>query len=118
MLDRVEQPLGLRTIRIDKTGFYLNGKLCRLRGVDAHQDRLDKGWAISDADQKQDIDLILEMGANSIRAAHYQHSETFYRLCDQAGLLVWAELPQVNYVGGPAFAENSRSQLLDLIRQS
>ena len=118
VLDRVEQPLGLRTIRIDKTGFYLNGKLCRLRGVDAHQDRLGQGWAISDADQKEDIDLILEMGANSIRAAHYQHSETFYRLCDETGLLVWAELPQVNFVGDSAFEENSRSQLLDLIRQN
>jgi beta-galactosidase len=118
VIDRVEQPLGLRNIRVDKTGFYLNGKLCRLRGVDAHQDRLDKGWAISDADQKEDIDLILEMGANSIRAAHYQHSEAFYRLCDETGLLVWAELPQVNFVGGDAFEENSRSQLLDLIRQN
>jgi beta-galactosidase len=118
VIDRVEQPLGLRTIRVDRTGFYLNGKLCRLLGVDAHQDRFGKGWAISDADQKQDIDLILEMGANAIRAAHYQHSETFYRLCDETGLLVWAELPQVDYVGGPAFEENSDGQLLDLIRQN
>jgi beta-galactosidase len=118
VIDRVEQPLGLRAIRIDRTGFYLNGKLCSLRGVDVHQDRIGKGWAISDADQKEDIDLMLEMGVNAIRAAHYQHSETFYRICDEVGLLVWAELPQVNYVGGSAFAENSRSQLLDLIRQN
>jgi beta-galactosidase len=118
VIDRVEQPLGLRTIRVDKAGFYLNGKPCRLRGVDCHQDRFDKGWAITEADQKQDIDLILEMGANAVRAAHYQHSEAFYRLCDESGLLVWAELPQVNYVGGPAFVENSRTQLVDLIRQN
>lgn len=119
MIDRIEQPLGLRYIRIDRTGFYLNGKPYPLHGVNAHQDGLDKGWAISDADQKQDLDQILELGANSIRAAHYQHSETFYRLCDEAGLLVWAELPQVNLVGAsPAFGQNSRNQLLDLIRQN
>ncbi|MGA3007013.1 MAG: glycoside hydrolase family 2 TIM barrel-domain containing protein [Opitutaceae bacterium] len=118
VIDRIEQPLGLRTFRIDQTGFYLNGKPCRLRGVAIHQDRFDQGWALTDADQKEDLDLALEMGANAVRAVHYQHSETFYRLCDEAGLLVWAELPQVNFVGGSAFAENSRSQLLDLIRQN
>ncbi|HTB81187.1 MAG TPA: glycoside hydrolase family 2 TIM barrel-domain containing protein [Opitutaceae bacterium] len=119
VIDRIEQPLGLRYIRIDRTGFYLNGKLYPLHGVNTHQDALDKGWAISDADQKRDLDFILELGANSVRAAHYQHSETFYRLCDETGLLVWAELPQVNFVGAShAFEQNSCDQLLDLIRQN
>ena len=118
-LDSVTQPLGLRYFRVDpKRGFFLNGKPYPLHGVSMHQDRLDKGWAISDADLRQDISLVREMGANAIRAAHYPHADYFYTLCDQAGILVWAEIPQVNDIqNNPQFIGNSRNMLLDLIRQ-
>jgi beta-galactosidase len=100
-------------------GFFLNGEPYHLHGVDRHQDRLDKGWAISEADQDEDIQLIREMGCTVIRCAHYQHSDYFYSLCDKAGILVWAEIPQVDQVGATAqFGETSRGQLLDLIRQN
>ena len=118
--DSVEQPLGLRFYRVDPDkGFFLNGKAYPLHGVNRHQDRWNKGWAISDADMDEDIQLIKEIGATVVRCAHYEHSDYFYSLCDQAGILVWAEIPQVNEINASVrFAETSRGQLLDLIRQN
>ena len=80
---------------------------------------MNKGWAISEADMDEDISLIKEIGATVVRCAHYQHSDYFYSLCDQAGILVWAEIPQVNVIRDtPEFENTSRNQLLDLIRQN
>ena len=120
VIDAVEQPLGIRFFRVEpEKGFFLNGKPYHLHGVNRHQDRPDKGWAITDADMREDLALILDLGCTAVRCAHYQHSDYFYTLCDSVGLLVWAELPQVDEIGaGPQFAETSRSQLLDLIRQN
>ena len=120
VVDSVNQPLGLRFYQIDPDkGFFLNGKPYALHGVDRHQDRWNEGWAISDADMDEDLRLIQEIGATVVRCAHYQHSDYFYGLCDQAGILVWAEIPQVNEINSSLrFAETSRSQLLDLIRQN
>jgi beta-galactosidase len=120
LVDSVEQPLGLRFYSIDPDkGFFLNGEPYHLHGVNRHQDRPDKGWALTEADQDEDLRLIQEIGATVVRCAHYQHSDYFYSLCDKAGILVWAEIPQVDKIGGDVtFAETSRSQLLDLIRQN
>ena len=118
--DAMEQKIGLRSLYVDPDkGFFLNGQPYRLRGVNRHQDVWNKGWALSNADHERDVELILEMGANAVRCAHYQHSDYFYSLCDQAGLLVWTEIPLVNDISpGPEFAETSQNQLLDLIRQN
>lgn len=130
VIDSKTEPLGLRYFHVDKNeGFFLNGESIDLRGVSRHQDRKDKGSAISEADHRQDMDLMLEMGINALRLAHYQHAETVYDLADAAGLLVWAELP---WVGGPGgfmgasngyenteeFKEISKQQLYELIRQN
>ena len=119
-MDSVEQPLGLRYYSIDPDkGFFLNGKPYHLHGVNRHQDRPDKGWALSEADQDEDLKLISELGCTVVRCAHYQHSDYFYSLCDKAGILVWAELSQVDRINpGEKFAETSRNQLIDLIRQN
>jgi beta-galactosidase len=120
LLDSVEQPLGLRYYSIDKDkGFFLNGKPYHLHGVNRHQDRWNQGWAISTSDEDEDVALIKEMGATVVRCSHYQQSDYFVSLCDKAGILVWAEISQVDKVGAdPRFAETSRSQLTDLIRQN
>lgn len=120
LCDTVEQQIGLRSYSVDPDkGFFLNGKPYTLHGVDKHQERWNKGWAVSDADLDEDISLIKELGATCVRCSHYQQSDYFYSLCDKAGILVWAELPQVDKINASAqFGETSRSQLLDLIRQN
>jgi beta-galactosidase len=120
VVDSVRQPLGLRFYRVDPDkGFFLNGEPYPLHGVDLHQDWWNKGWAISHEDMEENLRLIQEIGATVVRCAHYQHSDYFYSLCDQAGILVWAEIPQVNEINASArFAETSRGLLLDLIRQN
>ncbi len=120
LVDSVEQPLGLRFYSIDPAkGFFLNGQPYHLHGVNRHQDWPDKGWAISEADMDEDVALLKAIGATVVRCCHYQHSDYFYSLCDRAGILVWAEIPQVDRINDdPAFEETSRGQLLDLIRQN
>ncbi|MFD1788341.1 glycoside hydrolase family 2 TIM barrel-domain containing protein [Sphingomonas floccifaciens] len=126
VLDRVGQPLGLRTVAVDPDrGVILNGQPLRLRGVNRHQDRQDKGWAITAADQQQDMALIEELGANSVRLAHYNHAETFYDLADRNGMVLWAELGLVNLASIPNKADtppqmkaSAESQLTELIRQN
>ena len=120
VVDSVVQPLGLRFYRVDPDkGFFLNGKPYHLHGTDRHQDRPDKGWAISEADQDEDIALLKELGATVVRCSHYQYSDYFYSQCDCAGILAWAEIPQVDKIGASEeFAATSRNQLLDLIRQN
>jgi beta-galactosidase len=125
VLDRVSQPLGFRSVKFDSDrGFFLNGEHLFLRGVSMHQDRPVKGWAISRADQRQDFDLLQDLGANAVRLAHYQHDECSYELADARGIVAWAEIPLVNKVsfdGSPANAAltaNARQQLTELIRQN
>jgi len=120
LVDSVGQQIGLRYYSVDPDkGFFLNGQPYNLHGVDRHQDYMNKGWAISEMDMDEDISLIKEIGATVIRCAHYQHSDYFYSLCDKAGILVWAEIPQVNEINSTEqFEETSRNQLFDLIRQN
>jgi beta-galactosidase len=119
VVDEVTEQIGLRYYSVDANkGFFLNGESYPLHGVCRHQDRPGKGWAISYADQDEDANLILEIGATCVRLAHYPHADYFYSLCDKAGLVAWAEIPLVNQVyDTPAFAENAKQQLTELIRQ-
>ena len=124
-LDQVAQPLGLRSLNFDPDkGFFLNGEHLYLKGASMHQDRPAKGWAISQADQAQDFDLLRDMGGNAVRLAHYQHDQYSYELADALGFVVWAEIPLVNKVSfdgssaSPELAANARQQLTELIRQN
>jgi beta-galactosidase len=120
VVDSVVQPLGLRAIKITADqGLFLNGEHVFLHGVCRHQDRPDKGWAISPADQTEDFHIIQEMGANAIRLSHYQHNQFFYNLCDAGGMLVWAEDGFVNEAPkGDVARDNAKEQLRELIRQN
>lgn len=118
--DLVAQPLGFRAFAVDPDfGFFLNGQPLDLHGVNRHQDRIDKGWAIGRAEHEEDMSLIVELGATAVRLAHYQHDDYFYSLADRNGLVIWAELPLVNQVtASTAFDDNARQQLTELIRQN
>ncbi len=118
--DAITQPLGLRFFRVDpSTGFTLNGVPYPLHGVNRHQERLDKGWAISAADHDEDFKLIKEMGCTAVRLCHYEHAQHFYDLCDRGGMVAWAELCLVNQINDSReFSENARQQLRELIKQN
>ena len=118
--DLVQQPLGFRYFSVDpNTGFHLNGKYLDLHGVNFHQDRLNKGWAISDADQEEDIGMIMEIGATVVRLSHYQHPQKTYDLCDQNGLVAWSEIPLIdNITDSVNFSNNVSQQLIETIRQN
>ena len=117
-LDAFSARFGLRTFSIDaEKGFFLNGKSYPLRGVSRHQDRENKGCAIGKSEHEEDIALIRELGANSVRLAHYQHDDYFYSLCDEAGLIVWAEVPYITQELSCGH-ENILSQFRELITQN
>lgn len=119
-LDLVTVSFGYRSFHVDpEHGFFLNGKSYPLHGVSRHQDRLDKGWAISNQDHEEDLALIQEVGANTIRLAHYQHAQYFYDLCDNAGMVLWAEIPFISvFRPGEAAQENTLSQMRELVAQN
>ncbi len=118
VLDKVSARFGCRSFRIDpERGFILNGEEYPLRGVSRHQDRWGKGNALSREDHIEDMDLICEVGATTIRLAHYQHDQFFYDLCDERGMVIWAEIPYISR-HMPAGRENTVSQMKELICQN
>jgi beta-galactosidase len=118
VIDEVTAPLGLRKFELRTgEGFFLNDIKYPLYGVCRHQDRLGKGSALSNVDHDEDLAIIKEMGATSIRLAHYQQSEYFYSKCDSMGLVIWAEIPFVNRVT-TLEDNNAQQQLKELIRQN
>ncbi len=118
LCDEVRTRFGVRDFACDpKTGFYLNGKSYPLRGVSRHQDRKGVGNAITKDMHREDMDLICEIGANTIRLAHYQHDQYFYDLCDERGMVVWAEIPYISS-HMPNGRENTVSQMKELITQN
>lgn len=117
-LDAVRARFGCRSFAVDpERGFILNGKPYPLRGVSRHQDRAGVGNALRPEHHREDMDLICEMGANTIRLAHYQHDQAFYDLCDARGMIVWAEIPYISQ-DMPNAKENALSQMKELIVQN
>lgn len=119
LADRVDQPLGFRWFRFSAdSGFFLNGRRLQLRGTTRHQDYDGLGSALSDAQHVRDMEIIKAMGANFVRLAHYPQDPAVLDAADRLGLLIWEEVPVVNYITPDSeFANTSRDMLRDMIRQ-
>lgn len=118
--DEITVKSGVRSFSCDPDkGFIINGEKTPLRGVSRHQDKLYKGNALTREDHYLDAELIKELGANTIRLAHYQHSQDFYDACDEMGFVVWAEIPFISVFNkDPEAHQNCISQLKELIIQN
>lgn len=117
-LDCVEVRFGCRTFSVDpEKGFFLNGRSYPLCGAARHQDRQGIGNALTPAMHEEDMQIMLEMGANTIRMAHYQHDQHFYDLADRYGMIVWAEIPYITE-HMPEARENTVSQMTELVVQN
>ena len=125
-LDKVEQPLGVRYYITDPDkGFFLNGKHLPLHGVCRHQERVEVGNALYPVHHEEDTRIMLDMGLNAVRLAHYPQATYMYDLMDKHGIVTWAEIPFVGpggyadkgFVDQPSFRENGKEQLKEMIRQ-
>ena len=118
IVDEVRSRFGVRSFHVDpEQGFFLNGRRYPLRGVSRHQDWKGLGNAITREHHRKDMELIREIGANTVRLAHYQHDQYFYDLCDEYGMVVWAEIPYISE-HMPGGRENTVSQMKELIIQN
>ena len=118
VVDNVCSRFGCRTFKIDPdNGFILNDKEYPLRGVSRHQDRFGFGNALLPEHHKEDMEYIWEVGCTTIRLAHYQHDQYFYDLCDEYGMVVWAEIPYISR-HMPTGRENTISQMKELVAQN
>lgn len=124
--DKLVQPLGVRYYRVDSdNGFFLNDNYLKLQGVCRHQDRAERGNALTRDHHDEDAAIMMEMGANAVRLAHYPQATYFYDLMDKGGIVVWAEIPFIGpggyqdrgFINLPSFKANGIEQLRELIRQ-
>jgi beta-galactosidase len=117
--DTAELPFGFRSVRLDpERGFFLNDHHKKLHGVAKHQDFGSQYNATTDQACEQDMEILREIGANSVRLSHYQHPGRMYDLCDQNGLVVWAEIPMLRLLNADPVLENAKLQLQELILQN
>ena len=115
--DKITSRFGCRKIAFDpEKGFLLNGQAYPLRGVSRHQDRAGMGNALTMKEHREDMEIIREIGANTVRLAHYQHAQEFYDLCDEQGIIAWAEIPYIT-AHMPNGRQNTIDQMTDLITQ-
>lgn len=118
-VDSRELPIGLRNFSVTADGgFFLNSRPHRLNGVNRHEDTSERASALTVDNHREDMDIICEMGCNAVRMSHYPQSEVFVSMLDSAGIAAWVEIPFVNvYVNNPAYDENLKEQLREMIYQ-
>jgi beta-galactosidase len=120
VIDQVNEKVGFRYFSVDTNkGFFLNGESYPLHGVNIHQDRKGYGNAVPNEVRAEDFELIKEIGANTLRVAHYPHSQYVYNKADEMGLVIWAEIPLVNIMSPTEeFSNNAEKQLTEMIKQN
>ena len=115
-LDEITVNFGFRDVKFTRRGFYLNGKLVKLRGLNRHQSYPYAGYAMPKSVQERDAEILKrELGANIVRTSHYMQSKHFLNRCDEIGLLVFEEIPGWQYIGGPAFKQNTLNNVKAMI---
>jgi len=119
VVDLVQQPLGFRSFNIDPDkGFFLNGRSYDLHGTAFHQDGLNHGWAVGQAEREKNFELLQELGATALRLSHYEHADETYDLADKDGIILWSEVPVINSITDePGFYDNAKQQLIELVHQ-
>lgn len=119
LVDVVQQPLGFRSFSVDPTnGFFLNGRHYDLHGASMHQDWINCGWALTNAQRDLNFQFVKEIGATAMRLSHYEHDDYTYQLGDRNGVVLWSEIPLIDYITeAPGFYANAKQQLTEMIRQ-
>jgi beta-galactosidase len=119
-IDRVEENIGVRYFYVDADkGFFLNGEQLKLRGVCRHQDWAGVASALTKENHLTDYSFFDEIGANSLRLAHYPQAHFMFEEADRRGYIVWEEIPFVGgYINSKAFEDNLKLQLKELIIQN
>ncbi len=119
VVDLVQQPLGFRSFNIDPDkGFFLNDHPYDLHGTAFHQDGWNHGWAVGQAEREKNFELLQELGATALRLSHYEHADETYDLADKDGIVLWSEVPLINNITDePAFYDNAKQQLIELVKQ-
>jgi len=103
VLDEEKLRIGIRTIRIDATGLYVNGVYTKIKGVNNHQDHAGVGTAMPDYLQYYRARLLKEMGVNACRTSHNPPTPEWLDACDSLGLLVLDENRLLN--SGPEYLD-------------
>ena len=117
-VDEYKQRIGIRSITMNKTtgGFYLNGKLIKLFGLNRHETYPYIGRAAPKRLQRKDADVLkYELGCNTVRTSHYPQAPDFLDRCDEIGLLVLEEIPGWMYVGNAVWKSLEMNVLKDMI---
>lgn len=119
VIDVVSSRFGFRNFKVTKDGFFLNDRQMKLKGVSRHQDRLDKGFATTNEDEREDFNLILELGADSLRMSPYVHNQTMFDLCDEYGLIIWMTAPMCTiFIDSEPSSYSLKVDLKEIIKQN
>lgn len=116
--DEVVDQVGFRTVRVEGTKILVNDVPTFLRGISMHAEGPSGGRRASGPDDAATLfDWVVDLGANFVRLAHYQHDEAMVREADRRGLLAWCELPVywgIDFANADTLA-NGRDQADELV---